>query len=88
MYQRPKYPYSYFSQALELNFRVLFPGEYPEESIQELVSKAIAKSVVLTISSCKFKTAKLSLLLAELAYICHSWFQISVLAFVAYSLIQ
>ena len=29
MYQQPKCPYSYFSLALEFNFRVLFPCEYP-----------------------------------------------------------
>ena len=29
MYQRPKCPYSYFLLALEFNFRVLFPCEYP-----------------------------------------------------------
>ena len=28
MYQRPKSPYSYFSRALEFNFRVLFSCEY------------------------------------------------------------
>ena len=28
IYQRPKCPYSYFSQAVEFNFRVLFPCEY------------------------------------------------------------
>ena len=28
MYQRPESPYSYFSQALEFNFRVLFSCEY------------------------------------------------------------
>ena len=29
MYQRPKYSYSYFTQPLEFNFRVLYPCEYP-----------------------------------------------------------
>ena len=29
MYQRPKYQYSYFLQALEFYLTVLFPGEYP-----------------------------------------------------------
>ena len=29
MYERPKCPYSYFSWALEFNFGVLFPCEYP-----------------------------------------------------------
>ena len=29
MYQQPKYPYSYFLQALEFYLTVLFPCEYP-----------------------------------------------------------
>ena len=29
MYQQPKCPYSYFSLALEFNFKVLFSCEYP-----------------------------------------------------------
>ena len=29
MYQQPKCPHPYFSLALEFNFRVLFPCEYP-----------------------------------------------------------
>ena len=29
MYRRPKCPYSYLSLALEYNFRVVFPCEYP-----------------------------------------------------------
>ena len=31
MMYRPRFAYSYFSQALEFNFRVLFPRERPQE---------------------------------------------------------
>ena len=46
MYQRPKCLCSYFSLALQFNFRVLFPCEYPQNNLIEIMKKSEEQKII------------------------------------------